>query len=64
MATEVRSAVCKNTGELKEFLRHLSDKMPIKGGFDEPVKFTVWRRDPHESGPKMHPGWTRNKNDA
>jgi len=56
MATEVRSAVCKNVGELKEFLRHLTDKMPIKGGFDEPMRATVWRRDPDEHGPSMHLG--------
>ena len=56
MATEVRSAVCVNTGELKEFLRHLSDKMPIRGTFDEAMKFTVWRREPDELGPKMYLG--------
>ena len=56
MATEVRSVVARNTGELKEFLRHLSDKMPIRGDFDEETKFTVWRRDPDESGPKIYLG--------
>ena len=56
MATEVRSGQFKNVGELKEFLRHLSDKMPIRGESGFKITFTVWRRDPEETGPKMYLG--------
>ena len=54
MATEVRSIVCANVGQLKAFLRSLSDKMPIQFIIGEKLQLTVWRSDPEEKGPRMY----------
>ncbi|MEI6313265.1 MAG: hypothetical protein WCO89_00235 [Syntrophus sp. (in: bacteria)] len=56
MATEHRSKKCRNVGELKEFLAHLADNVPIRGGWKEKVIFTLWQRDPGESCPLFYLG--------
>jgi hypothetical protein len=56
MATEVISKVCRNIGQLKDFIGQEANKIPIRGTFGEPVRFTVWKKDSDESGPRMYLG--------
>lgn len=57
VATGEKSKICRNIRELKEFIKDIPDKMPVRGTFSEDrVEFTIYKADKCESGPRKYVG--------
>lgn len=54
MAKSKVHRVCRNVGELREFIKDLPDKMPIVSSFGDRIEFLVFEKDSCERGPQKY----------
>lgn len=57
MATAEKQRKCTTVAALREFLKDLPDKMPVRDGFGDRVEVSVWKADKEESGPRKYVGF-------